>query len=250
VWSAFNLDLAAGLWNMVRMAAPLVVVAAAALLITRGSAHSPLPEQQLFAVASVAAWSGLIQFPTDSYQYFLYVLPLFALAGGFLAAARNTPSRAVAAVTLACFMGLAVFLRPVFIHGGGSHVVLAGDPAGRLDLPRGGLTIRRDERDEYVRMVAIIQAHSRGRYIYVSPDAPEVYFLSARENPTRTLFDFFDDPRDRTRRILAAIRSSGADVVAINTAPRFSEKIPRDLYDSLTSRYRSSTVVGLFEIRW
>src|SRR5262249_28342755 len=148
-WSVFSLEVTAALWNMVRMAAPLIVLAAAGLLMSRGSERSGLREQQLFAMASVAAWSGLIQFPTDSYQYFLYVLPLFILTGGFLSAVRDTPSRSVAAVTLALFIGLGLFLRPIFIHGGGSHAVLAGEPAAVLDLPRGGLTIRREERDEY-----------------------------------------------------------------------------------------------------
>ena len=249
--SAFSLELTAALWNMVRMAAPLVVAASAILLSARGSADAwSLDERRLFVAASIAAWCALIQFPTDSYQYFLYVLPLPMLVGGFLASVRQTPSRAVARVTLAAFGGLALLSRPVFIHGGGSHAVLVNEPRAALDLPRGGLTIRRNERDEYISLVALIRAHSRGRYIYASPDCPEVYFLAERENPTRTLFDFFDEPRDRTARVMAAIRVSEADVAVINTAPRFSEKIPGDLYDSLTVRFDSSARVGLFEIRW
>ena len=249
--SAFNLELTAVLWNMVRMAAPLVVVASAILLSARGSADAwSLDKQRLFVAAAIAAWCALIQFPTDSYQYFLYVLPLPMLAGGFLASVRQTPSRAVAGVTLAAFGGLALLSRSVFIHGGGSHAVLVNEPRAILDLPRGGLTIRRNEHNEYVSLVALIHAHSSGRYIYASPDCPEVYFLAERENPTRTVFDFFDDPRDRTARVMSAIRASGADVAVINTAPRFSEKIPGDLYDSLTVRFDSSARVGLFEIRW
>jgi hypothetical protein len=138
----------------------------------------------------------------------------------------------------------------VFIHGGGSHAVLMSEPRAVLDLRRGGLTIRRDERDEYVSLVALIQAHSKGRYIYASPDSPEVYFLAERENPTRTLFDFFDDPHDRTARVMAALRAADADVAVINTAPRFSDKLPSDLSDSLAARFRSSARVGLFEVRW
>jgi hypothetical protein len=112
------------------------------------------------------------------------------------------------------------------------------------------LTIRQNERDEYVSLVALVRAHSKGRYIYASPDCPEVYFLSERENPTRTVFDFFDDPHERAASVMSAIRASGADVAVINTAPRFSEKVPADLYDSLAVRFDSSARVGLFEIRW
>jgi hypothetical protein len=49
---------------------------------------------------------------------------------------------------------------------------------------------------------------------------------------------------------MSAIRASGADVAVINTAPRFSERVPVDLHDSLAARFDSSTRVGLFEIRW
>jgi FtsH-binding integral membrane protein len=249
--SAFSLELTAALWNMVRMAAPLVVVASAILLSGRGFTEAwSVDAQRLFVAASIAAWCALIQFPTDSYQYFLYVLPLAMLSAGFLASERQTPSRAVAGATLAAFGGLALLSRPVFIHGGGSHAVLMSEPRAVLDLRRGGLTIRRDERDEYVSLVALIQAHSKGRYIYASPDSPEVYFLAERENPTRTLFDFFDDPHDRTARVMAALRAADADVAVINTAPRFSDKLPSDLSDSLAARFRSSARVGLFEVRW
>ena len=248
--SAFSLELTAVLWNMVRMAAPLVVVASAIQLSGRGFTNAwSTDAQRLFVAASIAAWCALLQFPTDSYQYFLYVLPLPMLAAGFLASMRQTPSRAVASVTLVAFGGLALLSRPVFIHGGGSHAVLLSEPRAVLDLPRGGLTIRRNERDEYISLVALIRAHSKSRYIYASPDAPEVYFLAERENPTRTLFDFFDDPHDRTARVMSAIRMTGADVAVINSAPRFSEKVPVDLYDSLAMRFDSSARVGFFEVR-
>jgi len=249
--SAFSLELTAVLWNAVRMAVPLVIVSAAILFVGRGSTDAwSTNDQRLFVAASIAGWCALIQFPTDSYQYFLYTLPLPMLTAGFLASVRQTPSRAVAGVTLFAFGVLAVLMRPVFIHGGGSHAVLLHEPLAVLDVPRGGLTIRRNERDEYVALVALIRAHSRGRFIYASPDAPEAYFLAERENPTRTLFDFFDDPHDRTARVMSAIRASGADVAVINTAPRFSEKVPAALYDSLAVRFDSSARVGLFEVRW
>jgi hypothetical protein len=164
---------------------------------------------------------------------------------------RGPLDRSVALSTLSAFLVLAVLLRPAYIgRAGGESVTLTGQEAATLDLTRGGLTIRREERDEYLRVVAAIREHSRSRFIYVSPDAPEVYFLAERENPTRTLFDFFEDPQGRTDRVLAAVSQRDVDVVVINKKPRFSGPMPADLYDSLATRFTASAETERFEVRW
>ena len=250
-WSAFSLPLTALLWNMVRMSAPMMVVAAAILATSHADAPlSPKARERLFLVAAVAGWCALIQFPVDSYQYFLYVLPLFILAAAAIAVARETPAKHLAVATLLAFGVLGLLMRPVFIHGGGSHVVLTGDATALLDLERGGLTIRRAERDEYVALAAVIRQHSRSPYIYASPDAPEAYFLSERENPTRTLFDFFDESTGRSARILEAIRDQKVDVIVINKTPRFSQPLPSELRDSLIARFPNAVDLRLFQVRW
>jgi hypothetical protein len=77
-----------------------------------------------------------------------------------------------------------------------------------------------------------------------------VYFLADRENPTRTFFDYFDEPEQRENRILAAIRQHDVGVVVINTAPDFSGKIASALYDSLSLSFPKTASVGAFEVRW
>ena len=248
--SAASLRVTAGLWMMVRMACPWIAVAVAAIVWKSKGEMRSVQCEQLFLVASTAAWCALIQFPTDSYQYFLYVLPLFVLAAGAVTAVRATLSRTVALYTLGSFIALAALLRPVFMAGGGSNVVLRSQARARLDLPRGGLIVRQTERDEYVGLVTTIQRHSTGRFIYASPDAPEVYFLAEKENPTRTLFDFFDDSTSRTSRVLAAIKQHDVDVIVINNRPRFSGPMASDLRDSLARSYSDSTEVGNFLVRW
>jgi hypothetical protein len=248
--SAASLRVTAGLWMMVRMACPWIAVAVAAIVWKSEGETRSVQREQVFLVASTAAWCALIQFPTDSYQYFLYVLPLFVLATGAVTAVRATLSPTVALFTLASFIALAALLRPVFMAGGGSNVVLPSRGTARLDLPRGGLIVRQAERDEYIGLVTTIQRHSVGRFIYASPDAPEVYFLAEKENPTRTLFDFFDDSPARTSRILAAVRQHDVDVIVINNRPRFSGPMPSDLRDSLARSFSDSTEVGNFLVRW
>jgi len=233
------------------MAAPLIAVASAAILSTAGAdVISPLRRRQLFVVISTASWCALVQYPTDTYQYFLYALPLFVLAGLALRVARGSPDRAVGLSTLVAFIVLGFFLRPIFIAGGGSHVVLKNEPTATLDLPRGGLTVGRRERDEYVQLVSVIQQHSRSRYIFVSPDAPEVYFLGERENPTRTFFDFSDDQNGRTNRVLGTLRQHRVDVVVVNLRPRFSSPVSAALRDSLAAEYPHGIRVGQFEVLW
>jgi hypothetical protein len=252
-WSIVSLNVTAALWLMVRMTAPLVAVAAAALaaLSDGDDGTSALQRKQLVLLASMAAWCALIQYPVASFQYFLYVLPLFVLLAVGVAAIRGTLDRSLALSSLAAFLALSVLLRQQYVgRADGSSVTLTGHETATLDLPRGGLTIRRDERDVYVALVRTIQQHAKSRSIYVSPDAPEVYFLAERENPTRTLFDFFDEPNDRTRRVLAAVRDRDVDVVVINTKPRFSGPMPRDLADSLKARFREAAEIGRFEVRW
>jgi hypothetical protein len=252
-WSGFNLSLAASLWTVIRMSGPLAI-AASAFIVARSRESGGVPNvrrAQLFLLTGAAAWCALVQFPTATYQYFLYVLPLFVLMATALTVVRGTLSRSVALATLGAFLALGLMLRPVFVAGGGSHVVLkSGQTFALLDLDRGGLVISKQERDEYVHLVATIRTHSRSPFIYVSPDAPEVYFLGGYENPTRTLFDFFDDPLDRTSRVLATIRNHNISVVVINKAPRFSGNIPAVLYDSLQVLFAEKAAIGTFEVRW
>ena len=63
-----------------------------------------------------------------------------------------------------------------------------------LSPDRGGLRVGAEEQDEYERLVAELRAHASSGYMYATPDCPEVYFLSGLRNPTRTFFDFFDEP--------------------------------------------------------
>jgi hypothetical protein len=252
-WSALSLTVSAAVWNAIRMTGPLVVVAATIVLtfpqITRGTSEPR--RQQLFLFAAAAAWCALVQFPATTYQYFLYVLPLFIFAATALAVVRATVSGGVALSSLFAFLVLSLFLRPVLIAGGGSHVALKrGERTASLDVARGGLVIRQQERDDYVRLIETIHMHSRSPFIYVSPDAPEVYFLADRENPTRTLFDFFDDQTNRAERVLSAIREHGVDLVVINHAPRFSGHMPQALYDSLSAQFGEKAEVAQFEVRW
>ena len=96
----------------------------------------------------------------------------------------------------------------------------------------------------------MLRARAKGGYTWASPDCPEVYFLSGLKNPTRTLFDFFDDTTGRTPRILEALEKHGVTVIVLNAGPAFSVLPPDDLVAELERRYPYAANVGPFHVRW
>jgi hypothetical protein len=126
-------------------------------------------------------------------------------------------------------------------------------PLASLTMSRaGGLRVPPRMSDEYKQLVETVRRHD-GRndaYIYAAPDVPEVYFLTGLRNPTRTLYDFFDDPNARTARVLGALREKDVRVVAINTGPGFSKPVSGELRAALEREYPRVEGVGRFEVRW
>ena len=81
-------------------------------------------------------------------------------------------------------------------------------------------------------------------------DCPEVYFLAGRRNPTRTLFDFVDEPRGRTARIVSTIHAHNVQLVVLNREPHFSGAVPPDLRAALEEEFPNRADAGKFEVRW
>jgi len=99
-------------------------------------------------------------------------------------------------------------------------------------------------------LVNLVDQHARGKYIYATPDCPQVYFLSGFRNPTRTLFDFLDEQPGRTQRILAAIHARNVNLVVINLAPDFSGPVPQDLREVLEREFPEQALTPNYEVRW
>jgi len=230
---------------------PLLTLAGVGVILSPSdsAAAEQLRRQQLFLLLAMAAWCALVQFPFNAFVYFGYIAPLVILAATAFIVARGTLAPSVATVLLLTYTAVGFLIRPVLFRAKFPHTVIGAEPAVRLDVPRGGIIVRRVDRDEYVRVRNLVRQHSHSPFIYVTPDAPEVYFLTESENPTRTFFDMFDEPKGREARVMAAIHTHGVDVVVINKRP-FSEGIPPILYDSLADRFPRSEDVGKFEVRW
>jgi len=69
-----------------------------------------------------------------------------------------------------------------------------------LNLPRGqGLRIPASDAAEFGELIPFVSSLAAGKPILAGPDCPEVYFLAGVRNPTRSLFEFLEDPQEYAR---------------------------------------------------
>ncbi len=235
------------------MLTPLTVLAGAVLLKdSRGAAGlSVLHQQQVMLLLCVAGMCNLVRFPYDASIYFCYVAPLLALALLAVFSTRGQAPRFVLASMVLFYLLFAVLrVTPGFIYAMG--LGYQSDPmTQRLALPRaGGLRVNPYAARQYELLIPLLHEHAAGTFIYAAPDCPEVYFLSGLRNPTRTLFDFFDEPAGRTERILGALQTHQVNEIAIFSSPWFSGPLAPDLRAALQERYPRAATVGQFEVRW
>jgi hypothetical protein len=121
----------------------------------------------------------------------------------------------------------------------------------RLDVSRGGLDVPSTDAREYERLVSLVQRHSgTSRYIYATPDSPEVYFLSGTENPTASLFELLDRHPARAHELVNTLAARKVNVVVINRHPFVYDASPASIQRVLVDRYPRVAYAGRFEIRW
>jgi hypothetical protein len=123
-------------------------------------------------------------------------------------------------------------------------------PSAPLKLDRGGVSVPTVHAEAYNEIIPLLRAHARGGYAWASPDAPEIYFLAGLANPTRSFYDFMDDPVGYEPRTLAQLDARGVTAVVINRMPFWSKGITRGMYRQIAWRYPQSRVIGPFDVRW
>jgi hypothetical protein len=253
--SADHESVANAVWYSIRPICPATLIIGCRALGSAGRAATLPPRRrlELFLLLAVAALVSLVQYPYAHRIYFCYGAPLVILA--VVALEASTPG-APTRLHL-CLLAFYLLFAITSVHAGNTRG-LAGSPGERatLALDRGGLEVRASDAELYARLVNEIHLHAGpGTFIYATPDCPQVYFLSARRNPTRTLYDFFDQDvaRDltiRTRRILSVLEEKDVKVVVINWTPDFTTWIARDLLDALLTRFPYETALPRYSVRW
>lgn len=237
-------------WFSMRWLIPAAVLGGVALLYARRGAIPEERRRQVLALLAVAATCGLVQFPYSSPIYFLYAAPLGALAAAAVVTTVPGAPGLPAAATLAFYLLFAVrWINPGFIYDMGLHYSRDTQTV-LLAVDRGGLLVNAQDVDVYSRLVATVRSQARGPWVYATPDCPEVPYLTGLRNPTRTLFDFFDDPAGRTARILSLLDRDSVRVAVINLTPGFSGPPPSDLEAGLERRFPNRITIGHFDVRW
>jgi hypothetical protein len=241
-----------GVWQSTRTLLPVLAVAGV-LVLSRAraaDANDPLLRSRVMLVLSVAAVCNLVQFPYAVPNYLCYVAPLVILTMAALSPYMPPLAPVVPASLLAFYLAFAVLrMNDTPLYGMGT-VYWKYWPTRRLANTRAGIEIPLDHAMMYEYVIPLLRSRARGGYTWASPDAPEIYFLSGLRNPTRTLFDFFDDPTDRSARVLRAIEAHGVTAIALNRRPAFSEPIPDDLVNELERRFPFAANVGPTQVRW
>ena len=241
-------------WGPLTLLIPLAVLAGSILLamarVTKGL--SVVRQQQIMLLLSVAALCGLIQVPFSVANYFCYAAPLLVLALLALLSIREGASRFVLGALAVFYIAFAVFRStPTFLAFMGNRY-LRDQQIHQLTIVRaGGLRVYPSEGEEYDRLIPVVLEHAgSSRFVYCAPDCPEVAFLAGLRNPTRTLFDFLDQPAEHTQRALQAIGSHPVNVIAILSEPPFSNPMSADLHAALREQFPEYTQIGRFEVRW
>src|SRR3989449_392535 len=241
-----------GVWYAARPLVPLTVLAGVALLSGRTRLGAPpVPRrQQLVLLLGVAALCSLVQFPFAAPIYFCYVAPLGLLAAIAVVATWDRAPHPIGGALLGFYFGFALlWLNTGFIYAMGLSY-LPDRQTEPLALERGGVRVSAIDKAMYEEAVAAVPAHAQGDHIWAGPDCPGVYFLPGKRNPTRTLFDFFDEPAGRTARVLAAIERHDVHVVVFNRRPPFSGAPPSDLVEALVERFPHTLDASWLHVRW
>ncbi|MFT7678373.1 MAG: hypothetical protein ACI8QC_002363 [Planctomycetota bacterium] len=215
---------------------PSLLVLLAALLVVRASMP---PVAQWLVLAT--AFTGLLQFPFSAPLYVAYVAPLAVLLGAWLG--RDWHPRAAAAGL--AFFGLFAVL---WLHTG----TLADFGWGyfqQRDLrplasPRAQLWVHASEVREVDGLLEYLEQKAPPGLLWCGPDAPEIYALSGREDPTRGPFEFFAGDSKQQR--LTFLEERAPKVIVINTQPGFSAPYSPEFQALLQQRYKTWVRMGRF----
>jgi hypothetical protein len=241
-------------WKSIRDASLFLVPIGAVLLLraARRGAVGAIENVRTFALLAVFAFAALIRFPFSAPIYFCYVAPLMFLALlGVGAHWRVDGRRALSPFALAALFAFLAAIGIVRVNQefiGGPAAIGEGVPLG---LSRSGsLLVSRSDARLYRHVVARIQALGASSHIYAGPDAPELYFLTGRQNPTRAEFEFLERGSTADRELLRALDRYRVSLVALNLRPGFSPPLDSHVRAVLSARYPHHERIGRFELRW
>ncbi|MCP4663133.1 MAG: glycosyltransferase family 39 protein [bacterium] len=248
-----NLYVYQTVWFSIRPLVPVAVMIGCIMLARSDEALSGERRQLLFLLLVMAAMISIVQFPFAWGIYFCYAAPMLILAILYLVRSQPGAPRRLHL----CAMGLYFSFAAVWLNLGWveahSRLFTHRSHDTRLAIDRGGLWVTAEDAERYQRLVAEIRRRSpEGAAIYATPDCPEVYFLSARRNPTGTFADYFEDDfmtPERTSRLLGMLDEHEIDLVVLHWRPAFSP-LSNELAAAVVNRYPHRLAIYPFTLHW
>ena len=221
-------------FNSLRELVPVLCVVWGALTLGWHRQEGRRRQHELLALlVLVLAFTTLVQFPFGSWIYFLYVLPLAALAGVAFLGAYGLLRETLLLVVLVAY--LVAGMRYMTPGAAGLGDALTGRYPGlaHVDAARGRIYVPVAEADHYRQISRLLSVHAKNGYTFAGPDAPEVYYLADLQNGTPMIYDFLTPPQDRDRLVLAALARHHITAIVVNKTPSFSPTLDQALLDRL-----------------
>jgi hypothetical protein len=190
-------------------------------------------------LASVLALTSLIQVPQALDVYVFFTAPILILT----VAALAVPQR---------LFGFPAFTAAYVLYLGwlvANSQNLIADFTTRLPMERGHLRVGPEDAAVYGAVVNFVQENSAGRYILAVPDAPQIYFLSGRENPTRSMLDHLEDPAERLAEVREALRAGLPDLVVFQNKSSLAPGLDPQMKVLLEEAFPEAREIGHFTVR-
>jgi hypothetical protein len=241
-----------GIWYAFRNLLPALAIVGVLVLsrVREADSENALLRARTMVLLCVASLCSLVQFPFSASIYFCYAAPLVALLAVALTRYLRLRDRVIPASALVFCIAFAVWLMNGSTLGaiGTSHQPYPARVP--LALERGRVRVSPADAEQLPALIAGLKQRAHGGFTWASPDCPEIYFLAGLRNPTRTLYEFFDDSTGHDERILRALETHGVTAIVLNGAPSFSAPITLRMYRKLEQRYPFRADIGRWQVRW
>ena len=236
-------------WAALRPLVPLLVALAIVRLARRdpGGAGGDRG-RRLFLLATVVAFTSLIQYPYAFGTYFFYAAPLILLL--MLEIGRRQPETRTAR---ACLFAFLLLFAVLLLNGTNVRTFgVAYTPSDKTALlapDRVNLRVPVVQKHGYEAITELVRRQtSQPDDVWAGPDTPEIYFLTGKRNPGRSFYDFFDaDPEGD---LLRRTAEPGIRLLVINRRPEFSPPLSPATLTVLAERFPNARDVGPMQIRW